>query len=54
MTARDEQHQDAVARLIARTRTDRGLPARINDDVVISQVAALLAGRNGTRTGDPR
>lgn len=38
---------DAVAELIRRTRTDRGLPPTVTDPAVIDRVAAIVAAGGG-------
>lgn len=37
----------AVAELLKRTRTDRGLPARITDQTVLARVARIVSSRGG-------
>ena len=42
MTIETNRPCPAVADLIQRTRTDRGLPATVEDDGVLEQIATLI------------
>jgi hypothetical protein len=48
MSDRSNSSNDAVADLLRRTRTDRGLPERITDEDTLRRVARLVA-RGGDR-----